>query len=230
MKQVLITIALVAAAITATVLIFYSTIQTNMFSFLQRPNQYEKFWSFFLENEDALFDIENYPEAALEGLDDHLRKIHSNLSFEFGPVVNGKREFVISPSGISDAISVVEKLYDVRPPLERWDIKKFKQRKDDLADLELRFGDLALSAESIHYTLHDEGEKVGVKLYFDGYTDDAYELFGQAGFIFLDSALGEYDVMTKIGTIEYFSKSDLFAAAAKPLTNLAKEFDMRIKK
>lgn len=49
-------------------------------------------------------------------------------------------------------------------------------------------------------------------------------MFAQVGFVALDSCLGEYDVMTKVGEINFISK-DMMSDNAKPISQLTFSFD-----
>src|SRR6187399_703219 len=89
----------------------------------------EKFWKWFQANEARLFDFERDQDRVFAELGPAMKKVHSNLTFEFGPKKDGQREFVISADGIKDAFPAVIALADKAPELPRWNIIKFRQRR-----------------------------------------------------------------------------------------------------
>lgn len=70
-----------------------------------------------------------------------------------------------------------------------------------------------------------DGNKIGIILFLDGYTEAEKGLYGQIGYLFLDEALGEYDMETKVGLIELQSKVSKYFEGAHPLSELAEHFD-----
>lgn len=77
------------------------------------------FWNWFQKNEATLFDFEKDQERIFDRLSAELQKIDPNLTFEFGPQDNGRREFTISADGIRKAFPAVEKLYAAAPSMPR---------------------------------------------------------------------------------------------------------------
>jgi len=65
-----------------------------------------------------------------------------------------------------------------------------------------------------------EGASPGLALVFDGYRDDQRDAFAQIGFLLLDQALGEYDVATRVGTIDFQPVGALHNPSLLPLSEL----------
>ncbi len=193
-------------------------------SFLKSPE--DKFWSWFQDNDNKLFHFEQDQDAVFDELSEQLVKVNDNLTFEFGPILdNGKREFVISADGIRAAFPVVEKLHKSAPNLERWTIIKFRPRRIPINDLKIAQKDI--KADNVHYLLFkdEQPDKVGILLFFEDYLEEERNIWGQAGFLLLDEALGEYDVETKVGAVTYDSISSKYFEHAQPLKDLALDFD-----
>jgi len=87
------------------------------------------FWNWFTANESRLFTFESDQERVFDDLSKELRRVNPDLAFEFGPVKNGKREFVISAGGIRSAFPTVEAPYGAAPPLQRWVSVKYRPRQ-----------------------------------------------------------------------------------------------------
>jgi hypothetical protein len=82
-----------------------------------------------------------------------------------------------------------------------------------------------IKADSVYYFLFkDENpNKVGIILFFENYSED--DFWKQAGYLFLDEALGEYDVETKLGAIIFDDIKSQYFEHARPLRELATNFD-----
>ncbi|HSH02885.1 MAG TPA: hypothetical protein VLL52_10235 [Anaerolineae bacterium] len=185
----------------------------------------ETFWQWFLNNEERIFNYQEDQDAVLDELSHAIQQVHSNLTFALSAqLINGMREFIVSANGIQTAFPHVEKLVDAAPLLGRWQWIKFRPRHREI--LNIRIDDHHMvRADDVHYLMFATDDKVGIFLFFDNYTPEQHELYAQLGFLFLDQALGEYDIETKVGPIELYSRdSDLFAKSA-PLRDLPAHFD-----
>ena len=166
-----------------------------------------KFWKWFESNNEMLFSFEQNQEPIFNKLSEAMSQVNPELTFEFSPIrENGKREFVISAGGIKSAFPAVEKLFESAPELERWSFIKYRPRRNPLNDL--TYEGKSISATEVHYNLYnDEDEnKVGIIIFLDGYNEEQHNIYGNLGYLFLDEALGEYDVETKLGFIEFRSR------------------------
>ena len=183
-----------------------------------------KFWKWFKNNEEMLFNFEKDVEAIFDKLAHQMQKVNSDLTFEFGPINdNGKREFVISAGGIKTAFPSVESLYEAAPESEKWIFVKYRQRKNPLNDLE--YEGVSVDASEVHYKLYKDGDKLGIVLFLDGYNEEQNSLFGSLGFLFLDEALGEFDIETKVGFIEFHGRDSEQYDGASKLEELSAAFD-----
>lgn len=188
-------------------------------------NKEKKFWKYFQKNEEKIFNFEKNQEKIFDELASQLHKIDVNLTFEFGPIKHTKREFVISADGIKSTFISVEKLYEQAPQLKLFDVTKFKPRREILNDIQI--ADTKIKSSDVKYVLlKDENpHKIGIILLFENYKDESKDLFGQIGFLLIDEALGEFDVETKVGAIDFTSYESEYYPNSKPLENLAKDFD-----
>jgi hypothetical protein len=181
------------------------------------------FWSWFTANESRLFTFESDQVRVFDDLSKELRRVNGDLTFEFGPVKGGKREFVISAGGIRSAFPAVEALYGAAPPLQRWVWVKYRPRRLPINDLE--YGGKKIRADDVRYLLAKDGDKVGIVLFFDGYSEKKKSTFGQIGYLFLDEALGEYAMETQVGFVEFQPRSAQYFERSRPLVELPAQFD-----
>jgi hypothetical protein len=181
----------------------------------------QAFWNWFQKNEDNLFSFEKDQERIFDRLSNELHKVDPNLTFEFGPKQNGRREFTISADGIRKAFPAVEKLYAVAPALPRWRLQKFRQRREPS---DISFQGVRVTASGVRVDVTRQGEKADIALFIPGYSDAARETYTGIAFLLLDQALGEYDVETRIGEIRV---EDISRASPKayPLKELSMRFN-----
>jgi hypothetical protein len=107
--------------------------------------------------------------------------------------------------------------------MPHWRITKYRPRLSSLGKIEM-FGK-SIAAEDIRFQVFNDGEKIGILLMFDDYTEKNRDQFVGIGFIFLDRSLGEYDVMTKVGFVDFSGKESNFYPGAPQLPQLSKVFD-----
>jgi len=182
-----------------------------------------RFWDWFQRNAERLLHFEAEQEALFAELSAELMRVHKGLTFELGPLQHGQREFILSADGIRKRLSVVQALVDAAPPLPGWKITAFRQRKS--LDLRIRLGESELGADDIWFASQTEGQQTGLRLYIRGLGEANRREMLQLAFILLDCALGEYDVATRVGSIEFHPlPPDPAARDLRPLPELRELF------
>ena len=172
-----------------------------------------------------LFDFEKDQERIFHQLSAALKKVHPDLTFEFGPKQDGKREFVITADGLKAAFPAVESLYAAAPTLGRWSFIKFRQRRHPLYDIE--YGNKIIKVADVHFKLSkDENpNKVGILIFMPGYNEAEKTVYEHIAYLMLDEALGEYDVETRVGFIEVQGHDSKYFPGSPPLDELGSRFD-----
>ncbi len=185
----------------------------------------KKFWKWFTENEERLYNFQNNQMRIFNETAKQLNKINRYLVFEFGVKEGGKREFVISANGMKEAFPAVEALYYSAPKLERWDFIKYRPRRDDIIDIQI--ADVKVKAGEVYFRLFPnyETHKIDIVLYLPVYSGEHKQIYENIALLFLDEALGEYDVETKIGYIEIDDRNAEDFKEAQPLKKLPQVFD-----
>ena len=179
-----------------------------MFGFLRRKapgSPEDRFWQWFQKHEAELIDYDPNTDGhgMVHRVGKELARVHSGLNFEFGGPEGGRKEFVVSAGGIKDVFPAVRRLVEAAPDLPRWKITAFRPRRSDLTDMRLKIGELDLGPEDITFLAEPEGKKLDLVLYLPDYESTPDHVYEQAAFLFLDLALGEYDVATRIGAIDF---------------------------
>jgi hypothetical protein len=181
-----------------------------------------EFWNWFEKNENRLFTFETDRDRVFDEIAGKMKNVHESVTFEFGPVVDGKREFVISADGIKDAFPAVEKLYESAPKLSRWKFIKFRPRR---VPMDINYGGVKVKKADVFCTVEPDGNKAGVTVYIRGYQDRLKNQYTAIAFLMLDQALGEYDVETKVGFIEVHDFAKPSKLEKKPLADVTQVFD-----
>jgi hypothetical protein len=183
----------------------------------------QRFWTWFQQNDELLFDFERDQDRIFDALAKALASVATDLTFEFGPHADGRRDFVISAGGIKSAFPAVKALVVAAPELPRWRVIAFRPRRAPI--MTITFGDRTVRAEDVEFCLLSNGRELGIYLFFDGYREDEKATWGHIGYLLLDEALGEYDVETKVGPIRFFPSDAHPELARSPLPELPAMFD-----
>jgi hypothetical protein len=195
----------------------------NLFTQNKKGSQAE-FWEWFVSNETRIWDIDRNQEKVIRMVSEALNRLQPGLTFEIGmDVVDGQREFILSADGISSNIPKVESLYLSAPVLARWRIIKYRQRSTFGG--KIRMAGKEISAEDVRFQIFNDGEKVGILLLFEDFTQERRNQFAGIGFILLDKIIGEQDVMTRVGFVDLAGPESNFYADAHRLPELPKAFD-----
>ena len=194
----------------------------SLFSCKAPASNEAAFWKWFAANEARLFTFESDQAAIFDEIGAEMRRVNSDLTFEVGPVQNGKREFVISAGGIKSVFPAVEALYSSAPKLKRWVWVKYRPPRLPINDLELN--GKKINADEVTFLLAKDGDRVGIILFFDGYSDEEKSTYRQMGYLFLDESLGEYAVESQVGFIELQSRNSEYFSQSHPLKELPAQF------
>ncbi len=195
----------------------------SSFSFSAEKKE-KVFWKWFLLNEDMLLNFtEKNQQDAFSRLSREMTKVHPDLTFEFSTLKKeGRKEFVISAGGMKKAFPAVEALYNTAPNVKNWVFVKFRPRSTLMT---VEMNGLNINPDHVKAQLFKDKDKVGIMLFFKGWTEEKKNLYGHIGFLLLDQALGEYDVATKVGFIEFTSNSSKFYERAFEFKKLTEHFD-----
>ena len=188
-----------------------------------------RFWEWFVAHEDELYNFERDREGVFNRLSGALASVHPDLTFEFSAVLDdGRREFIISAGGLKVAFPAVQALHAQAPSLERWIIVPFRPRRWPIMNIEI--AGVSIAADQALASIEPDRGKVGITVYLPGYSRDRHSVFGQIGYLFLDEALGEFDVETKVNYIEFCSVTSQTDLERFPLAELPNRFDALVDK
>ncbi|HSY93541.1 MAG TPA: hypothetical protein VK812_19435 [Candidatus Binatus sp.] len=183
-------------------------------------SKYAKFWKWFQAHDDDVFHFERNRQKVFEELAAQLRRVHSDLVFEFSSISEGRREFTVSAGGIRAAFPEVTALVHEAPPLPHWEVIAFRQRKDVP---KIRTGDKELDRDAVFFDYVPVDDKIDMTVFIPGMADaSTQDIVGlkTIGYLFLDAVIGEYDVETKIAGIEFVDAAAFPERRRTPLREL----------
>ncbi len=202
--------------------IVFTVMSLFNFSFGQSGKE-QAFWKWFKTNEARIFEFEKDRDTVFADLAAEMHKINAGLAFEFGPDNDGVREFVISADGNKAIFPVVISLADKAPSMPKWKIIKFRPRREPMR--EITFDGKRVFSRQISFTVEADGDKAGITLFMEGYEPSGHNTFGSIGFLYLDNCLGEYDVETKVGFVQFKRADERTKLSKQPISELAATFD-----
>ncbi|BDS10154.1 hypothetical protein [Aureispira anguillae] len=183
------------------------------------PSKEVQFWDWFTQFEPQLYHADQNSVELFQALNQELAKISKGLTFEFSAVPEGEiKDFCISADGMKEYFPAVIDLVKVAPKFENWNIRAFRQRiaNDNIA---ISMGDIDLSYDDIFFTYTIEDGKICIDLYIRDFVNND-DRFISAIFILLDALLGEYDVVTQIGAIEWTLLDEMQVEYLSPFISL----------
>lgn len=191
---------------------------------LFKKSKTEKMWSFwrwFERNEDRTFRFEEDQEAIFDEIRKEIRRVDPDLCFEISGEKEGKREFVVSAGGIRTAFPSVSALCNAKPQLPRWIVIPFRQRMTQIMSIEI--GGIKVDPDGVTISHAEDGGKIAVIVYIPGVNNFGAQdkiPFQQAMYLMLDQAVGEFEVETKISSIELADPSEHPDLARVPIAEL----------
>jgi len=171
----------------------------------KKKDSKEVFWNWFLKNKSKLEDFissERKDYSIYNQLTKELQKYNNLLYPEL--TIDKDKNFIliITPDGIKDGLIPTKEIAEFAPEIKGWKVKKFRQARDKIT---LNFNGLEFLYEDIKIfrKFNLEDEKVNIAVLIKNYNkeDNRYKALG---FLYLDHILGEFNVLTRIGEIEFF--------------------------
>lgn len=191
----------------------------------------DSFWKLVSDNADQLRSLVNeesvLAQELLEEVQDHLADIDPHLTVfcarnEAGTGI----ELVFGCDGYSQSIDTVLFLVAAAPKLEDIKVFAFNPRVEQIPEA-IEIGDAVLELDELFFGLRSVGEELHLDLYLEELPmlEDAPET--DAALMFLDAIVGEYDLMTRIHSVNWLDlPEDPLDHGLKPLIELRQQFDL----
>ena len=189
-------------------------------NFFSKKTSPEQFWKWFKANADTYLHFEEDQDNLLSKLHAKLASVNELLTFQLGPLEDGRRELAISPDGLKAGVSAVEELVAAAPKLPHWKVVAFKP-PHELQVVE--YGGAQLNIADVYFTHRRPGEElIDLDIYIKGYDERQLETFAALAFIILDSVIGERNVLTRIGEIQFHGTEAAGSQELTPIRELSK--------
>jgi hypothetical protein len=146
-------------------------------------------------------------EPVVEEMSERLREVADGLCFEFGPVIDGRREFVVSGDGNKERFAAVKRLVALAPDLPAWTVIAFRPPKP-MEGHALRYGDVELSGDDVWFLSLSSVGKIDLELFVRGLDEEEPESLAAPAFILLAATLGEFVVESRVGAIGWHALPD----------------------
>lgn len=171
------------------------------------------FWDWFQINSPKLerflkSDLSDF--SMFHILTDKIKSYSDLLIPEMTIDNDGNYVLIISCEGMPDGIPFVEKLADSAPIIPNWKIQKYRSAREP-QDLNYQGLNFKFSDIKINHSVNDK--KIDIDVYIKDY-DKSDNRYLTLAFLYLDHTLGEYNVMTMIGEIN-FKKPGMFTSTSK---------------
>jgi hypothetical protein len=171
--------------------------------FFRKKDKATEFWKWFTENKSALetFITQNNRDYSIyKKLTAKMHKFNKQIFPEI-TVDNGMFVLILTPDGIKDGIEPVKELFNKAPKFENWIVKKFRQANDNA---QLSFNGLEFKQDAIKiWRAFDlEQGSVDIAILIKDYSNDDPR-FKNLAFLYLDHVLGEFNVLTVVGQIDF---------------------------
>ena len=185
----------------------------------------DAFWAWVVENRSGIVgEIQAFKtggagsDLSISQLGARLGRIDPGLVHEVGMADPDTLDVVISAEGVTELFAKVLEVVNRAPNVSGLKITPFRQRTPGSM---LKVVGQKMTAEDLSYVSFSEGEKIGLDVFFDVDLDERAR--AMVGFLMLDMTLGEYDVGTALGSIEF--PEGRAPVGAKRLTELPQEVD-----
>lgn len=168
-----------------------------------------EFWSWF---EEQRTDIEHFIDSTdrnldiFHGLTAQMKRYNNYLFPELSKSAGGKYILVITPDGISEGLEPTQKLANECPGFNNWEIKKFRQPNEDFK-IEHDSVNFLPSDIKIIPEVDEQNEKVNIRVFIRNMEKDEMT-YQQLAFLYFDHILGEFNVITRVGYIDFHNLSE----------------------
>lgn len=173
-----------------------------MMLFRKKRHTPESFWAWFEAKRGLLAKA---GPKFIEAVSPEVDRYCVGLALEIGPEDQRPREFIVSAHGNPDLVDAIERLADAAPDLPDWKITRFRPPVEGFEGLSIEWDGRRIGADDLRFIARPDGPVIHVFVFGPMTGDDslrAPEL--EAIYILLDMALGEYDVICRIGVVKLY--------------------------
>lgn len=171
----------------------------------KRKGSPEEFWDWFGKHESEVRVSAGKPDV-IQRITKELERVNQNLVFEIGlDRAANEWQFVVSADGVREHIPAVLEMVSLAPQVPGWRILAFRQ-PSDLTEVVLEVDGTKLALDSITCQFAETSDGgVVIRLYIPVPKSMRQRDVDRIGFLALDSAIGEYEVMAQFVGYEFLA-------------------------
>lgn len=177
-----------------------------------RTSPEKRFWAWFERNQDFYYSYSSndYTEEnrqKIVELQDQIKKVNPNLSFELLPIEDdGRRGFAITANHkhTHELLILVSFMPHRAPRLDKWHIYAFRQRKENVDVVNQTTG-IRMGTDTVFFTYKPKNW-LSVTLYIDGYTPSETNTYLYE--YLLDNVVGESNTISTVLVDGVYSLKD----------------------
>lgn len=190
-----------------------------MFGLLKKKDQVTAFWRWFAKNAARIRDgVERQDHAVIiRELGGRIANAAPGVVHEIGKPDSATVELIFSADGMRAGVPGVLAITKSAPGIDGFLFTAFRPRHPGFA---LEIDGQTLSADDLSYVSRPGDGVLHLAVFVPG--NHAEGPRATRGFLLLDQVLGEYDVITGLGRIDFVSEP---IKGSRPLAALAAEFD-----
>jgi hypothetical protein len=136
----------------------------------------------------------------MEEISARFKQLDPRICVEIAPSKDGPWSLCLSADGQRDVFPAVERAVRGAPALDGWVVRAFRQRGS--LGVTIKMTGATLAADDVWCKAEVDGAVVGVTLFIRGLTPENDEVLAGAAVILLDNALGEYDAVMRVRSLE----------------------------
>jgi len=178
---------------------------------LNKPGMIESekdFWEWFSSEQKQILKSvrkQENVEDLLQKIIDQLHQLNDGLFCLIGMFDSNIAELVITPDGNIKNLAFAEDLVNAAPQMDGWKITALKPAMG-FQNLEIEMNGLVFSNEKLKFYTNPDPKKpddIEIFVVHSDYTPEKLNDIGNGTLLFLDNAIGEYNMMTQIDSIQF---------------------------
>ena len=177
-------------------------------------------WYWFEHEHEALLAPETRADRE-EALAYWLDRIDPGLSYVLD--TSGRRNVLtLSADGDVNLFRRVELMVEAAPKVKGWKYVAFRQKTRELTPVAVE--PVVLDPATTHFDLYRDTGKIGVVLYIPDFDPDLKEAYRVAAMRLMSQAVGEWDVGTEIGFVDFDNQQVRDMQFSRPFAEFAGVF------
>ncbi len=186
------------------------------------------FWQEVISTIESLLDetdMHNVQELMID-YESRLKEIDSNLTFHFERnEIDKQIEMVFGCDGYTNSIAAVINLVQAAPSMKGVQVVAFNPRHEQVPAM-IKVADSDFVIEDFFYELRVSQGELHLSMYIEDLSAQTDNPNIEAAMIYLDAILGEFDMMTRVSTLNFYkTPGEPLDHGLKPLSELRDHFD-----